>query len=148
VANVAFEAFVLNQETPISSFHFPSSTFIDLGNSSDEDVCLLVSSNVDVFGSFSTLILNGSCALKSKSSSRLELQNHNILFESNVYCTHLSNELRPLNYNKIKFQYVSSLPITFNNDIIFEFSPIHLPTTMMDKCKACTTSMMVMFGAR
>ncbi len=42
---------------------------------------------------------------------------------------HSSNKLRSLNYNKIKVQYVSFLPITFNNDIIFEFSPIHIPTS-------------------
>jgi hypothetical protein len=41
---------------------------------------------------------------------------------------HLSNKLKPLDYNKIKVQNVSFLPITFNNDIIFEFPPIRLPT--------------------
>ncbi len=37
---------------------------------------------------------------------------------------YLSNELRSLYYNKIKIEYVSSLPITFNNNIIFELLPI------------------------
>jgi hypothetical protein len=41
---------------------------------------------------------------------------------------HSSNELRSLDYNKIDIQYVSSLPITFNDDIIFELPPICLPT--------------------
>jgi hypothetical protein len=40
---------------------------------------------------------------------------------------HLSNKLSSLNYNKIKVQYVSFLPIIFNDDIIFELLPIHLP---------------------
>jgi hypothetical protein len=40
---------------------------------------------------------------------------------------HSSNELRSLDYNKIKVQYVSSLPITFNDDITFELPPIHFP---------------------
>jgi hypothetical protein len=39
---------------------------------------------------------------------------------------HSSNELKSLNYNKIKVKYVSSSPITINS-IIFELSPIHLP---------------------
>jgi hypothetical protein len=42
---------------------------------------------------------------------------------------HLLNELRFLDYNKIKSQNVSSLPITFNDDIIFELSPICFPTS-------------------
>jgi hypothetical protein len=41
---------------------------------------------------------------------------------------HSSNELRSVDYNKIKVQYVSSLPITFDNDIIFELSPHRLLT--------------------
>jgi hypothetical protein len=50
---------VLNKEdTPISSSHFPSSTFIDLNNSFDEDVYLLVSFDVNVSSSFLALILN------------------------------------------------------------------------------------------
>jgi hypothetical protein len=40
---------------------------------------------------------------------------------------HLSNEVMSLDYNKIKVQNVSSFPITFNNNIIFELSPMHLP---------------------
>ncbi len=41
---------------------------------------------------------------------------------------HSSNKLRSLDYNKIKVQYVSFLPITFNDNIIFEQPPIYLPT--------------------
>ncbi len=41
---------------------------------------------------------------------------------------HSLNELRSLNYNKIKIEYVSSLAITFNDDIIFELLPIRLST--------------------
>jgi len=40
---------------------------------------------------------------------------------------HLSNKLKSLDYNKIKVQYVSFLPNTFNDDIIFELLPIHFP---------------------
>ncbi len=41
---------------------------------------------------------------------------------------HSTNKLRSLDYNKIKVQYVFSLPITFSNDIIFELLPIRFPT--------------------
>jgi hypothetical protein len=41
---------------------------------------------------------------------------------------HLSNEGISLDNNKIKIQYVSSLSITFNDNIIFELPPIHLLT--------------------
>jgi hypothetical protein len=37
---------------------------------------------------------------------------------------HSLNELRFLDYNKIKSQKVSFLPITFNDELIFEFMPI------------------------
>ncbi len=40
---------------------------------------------------------------------------------------HLSKELRALDYNKIKVPNVTSIPITFNDDIIFELLPICLP---------------------
>jgi hypothetical protein len=43
--------------------------------------------------------------------------------------SHLLNKLRSLDYNKIKVQYVSFLPITFNDDTIFELLPIHFPTS-------------------
>jgi hypothetical protein len=39
---------------------------------------------------------------------------------------HSSNELRSLDYNKIKVEYVFFRPIIFNDDIIFELSSIHL----------------------
>jgi hypothetical protein len=47
-----------NENTLISSLHFPSSTFIDFNNFSDEDVYLLVSSNANVSGSFLASILD------------------------------------------------------------------------------------------
>jgi hypothetical protein len=40
---------------------------------------------------------------------------------------HSSNELRSLDYNKIKIQNVSFFPITFNDDVIFKLLPIHVP---------------------
>jgi len=58
------EVFIVKQEMldkediPISSSHFPSSTFIDINDSFDEDVSLLVSFDMNVFGSFSALILD------------------------------------------------------------------------------------------
>jgi len=63
VANVAATTFIVTQKTfdkyeiPISSSHFPSSTFIDLNNSSDEDVSMLMSFDVNVYGSFLRLVL-------------------------------------------------------------------------------------------
>jgi len=56
MANVAPKAFVVKPKTPISSLHFPSSTFIDFSDSFDEDVYLPMSSEVNVFGSFLALI--------------------------------------------------------------------------------------------
>ncbi len=46
----------MKQKMPISSSHFPSSTFIDLNNSINEDVCLPMSFVVNVYGSFSALV--------------------------------------------------------------------------------------------
>jgi len=48
----------VKQKMPISSLHFPSSTFIDFNDSFDEDVYLPVNSDVNVFGSFSALVLD------------------------------------------------------------------------------------------
>jgi hypothetical protein len=62
--NVALEAFVVKLEVPknenilVSSLHFPSSTFIDFSNFSNEDVYLLVSSNANVSSSFLASILD------------------------------------------------------------------------------------------
>jgi hypothetical protein len=58
MANVALEAFIVKQEalnkeeTVISSLDFPSSTFIDLRDSSNKDVFLPVNYDVNVFSSF------------------------------------------------------------------------------------------------
>jgi hypothetical protein len=55
VANVALKVFIVKQEgldkedTLVSSSHFPSSTFIDLNDSSNNDVCLHVSFDMNVF---------------------------------------------------------------------------------------------------
>jgi hypothetical protein len=56
--NVVLEAFIVKQKVSISSSHFPSSTFIDLNDSFDEDVCLPVSFEENVFGSFLASISN------------------------------------------------------------------------------------------
>ncbi len=45
-----------------------------------------------------------------------------------IITPHSLNEFRLLDYSKIKVQNVSSLPITFNDDIIFELPPICFPT--------------------
>jgi hypothetical protein len=58
MVNMAPKAFVVKQKMPISSLHFPSSTFIDFNHSFDEDVYLHVSFDVNVFGSFSALVSN------------------------------------------------------------------------------------------
>jgi hypothetical protein len=42
---------------------------------------------------------------------------------------HLLNKLKSLDYDKIKVEYVSSLPIIFNDNIVFELPPIRLPTS-------------------
>jgi hypothetical protein len=62
MANVAFEAFIVKQETldkedtPVSSSDFPSSTFIDLRDSFDEDVFLPMNYDMNVFSSFLALV--------------------------------------------------------------------------------------------
>jgi len=64
VANVVPKTFVVKkktldkEDTPVSSSHFPSSTFIDLSDSSNEDVSLPVSFDVNVFGSCLALVLD------------------------------------------------------------------------------------------
>jgi hypothetical protein len=64
VANVVIKAFIVKQEaldkdyTLVSSSHFLSLTFIDFNDSSNEDVSLFVSSNMNVFSSFFASILN------------------------------------------------------------------------------------------
>jgi hypothetical protein len=64
VANVILEAFIVKQKvsdkdyTLVSSSHFLSLTFIDLNYFSNEDVSLLMSSNMNVFSSFLAPILN------------------------------------------------------------------------------------------
>ncbi len=90
-----------------------------------------MSFDVNVFSSFFALILN--VYLDEDVSSNLN-QVQGWSFEIIIdylkamsIASHLSNELRSLDYNKIKVKYVSSLPITFN-DIIFELSPICFPT--------------------
>ncbi len=58
------EVFIVKQETLdkedilVSSSHFPSSTFIDINDSFDKDVSLLMSFHMNVFGSFPALILD------------------------------------------------------------------------------------------
>jgi len=64
VANVAPKAFVVKQKkldkenTLISALHLLSSTFIDLSDSANEDVFLPMNFDVNVFGSFFTLVLD------------------------------------------------------------------------------------------
>ncbi len=120
-----------NEDTPVSSSHFPSSTFIDFNNSSDEDVYPLVSFDVNVSSSFLAPILNV-CHVEDMPSNLNQVQGRS--FKTIINCLkemfvapHSSNELRSLDYNKIKFQYVSFMLITFNDDIIFELLPICFP---------------------
>jgi hypothetical protein len=44
------------EEIPISYYHFPSSTFIDINDCSNDDVSMLVSVDVNVCGSFLPLV--------------------------------------------------------------------------------------------
>ncbi len=96
MANVASKAFVVkqktlnNEDTPISSSHFRSSTFINLNDSYDEmSPCLWILMwmfLVHFYPWFQCVHYRG-CALKFESHSWLELWNFNRLFESNVCCT-------------------------------------------------------------
>jgi hypothetical protein len=137
VANVVPEAFVMKQEVPnnedipISSLHFPSSNFIDFSDSFDEDVYLPVSSDINVSSLFLTLVLDV-YLVEDVLSNMNQVQGWSFEIVTNYLkamsiAPHSSNELKSLNYNKIKIQYVFSLPITFNDNIIFELPPIHLP---------------------
>jgi hypothetical protein len=122
----------VKQITLVSSLHFPSSTFIDISDSSDEDVSMLVSFDANVFGSFPPSV-SDVYIVDDVPSNLNHVKGRS--FETVINCLkalfvapHSSNELS-LDYNKIKVQYVSFLPITFNNDIIFELSPICIPTS-------------------
>jgi hypothetical protein len=63
MVNVAPATFIMKQkvinkeDNPISSSHFPSSTFINFNNYSNENVSLPVSFDVNVYGSLSPLVL-------------------------------------------------------------------------------------------
>jgi hypothetical protein len=139
VVNVASKAFIVKQDlldkedTLVSSSHFFSSTFIELNNSFDEDVSPPMSFNMNVYGLFSALISN--VYPMEDMLSNLNMV-HVWSVENVIDCLkvmsvvpHLSNKLRSLDYNKIKVQYVSFLPITFNDNIIIELPPICLPTS-------------------
>jgi hypothetical protein len=58
VANVVPKTFILKKEKLVSSSHFPSSTFIDINDSSNEDVCLFVNFDVNFSSSFPALVLD------------------------------------------------------------------------------------------
>jgi len=137
MANVAPKAFLVKQEALdkedflVSFSHFLSSTFINLNDSFDEDVHLPMNSDMNVYGSFPTSVLD--VYLVDVLSNLNQVQGRSFEIVINCLTTmsvapHSSNELRSLDYNKIKIQYVFSLSITFNDDIIFELPPIRLPT--------------------
>jgi len=132
MVNVVPKAFVVKQDVLISSSYFPSSTFIDLNNRSNEDVCLLMSSDVNVCSSFSASI-SDMYPMQDMPSNLNHVQGQSFetiidYLKAMFVAPHLSNELKPLDYNKIKIEYVSFLPITFNDNIIFEMTrPIYLP---------------------
>jgi hypothetical protein len=88
---------------------------------------------MNTFGSFLALVLDV-YPMEDVPSNLNQVQGWNFKTVTNYLkamfvAPHSSNKLRSLDYNKIKVQYVSSLPITFNDDIIFELSPIRLPTS-------------------
>jgi hypothetical protein len=90
-----------------------------------------MSFDVNVFGSFLPLVL-GMSSLEGMPLNLNLVQGWNFdtimgYLKTMSIAPHSLNKLRFLNYNKIKVQYVSSLPITFNDDVVFEFLPIHLP---------------------
>jgi hypothetical protein len=112
MANVAPEAFVVKQEaldkedTLVSSSHFLSSTFIDLSNFYNKDVSLLVSFDVNVFGSFPLLILDVYIMESVLSNlNQIQGQSFEILIDylKAMFVTpHPLNKLKSLDYNKIK----------------------------------------------
>ncbi len=79
MVNVAPEVFIVKQnainkeDNPISSSHFPSSTFINFNNYFNEDVSLPMSFNVNVYGSLSPLVL-GMSILKGIPSNLDQVQ--------------------------------------------------------------------------
>ncbi len=86
---------------------------------------------MNVFGSFSTLVLN-MYHLEDLPSNLNHVQGWS--FETIIDCLkvmfvapHSSNESRSLDYNTIKVKYVSFFHVIFNDNIIFELLPIHLP---------------------
>jgi hypothetical protein len=88
---------------------------------------------MNVFGSFSALISN--VKLMEDMPSNMNMV-HDQSFENVIDCLkamsivpHSSNKLKSLDYNKIKIQYVSFMPITFNDNIISELPPIYLQTS-------------------
>ncbi len=138
MANVVPEAFIVKQEasdkedTQVSFFHFPSSTFINFNNSFDEDVLMPMSPYVNTFGSFLALLLDV-YHVEDVPSNLNQVQGRNFktiinYLKARSVAPYSSNKLRSLDCKKIKVQYVFSLPITFNDDIIFELSPIRLPS--------------------
>ncbi len=138
VANVVFEAFIVKQEasdkedTPISFLHFPSSTFIDFNDSSNEDVSFLMSPYMNTFGSFSALV-SDVYPVEDMLSNLNQVQGRSFEIVINYLkamsiAPHSSNELRSLDCNKVKIQFFFSLPITFNDNINFELPHICLPT--------------------
>jgi hypothetical protein len=118
---------------------------------------------MNVSSSFSTLVLDV-CLVEDVHSNLHQVQGQSFkividYLKAIFFAPHLSNELRSLDYNKIKFEYVSFMPITLNDDIIFELPPIHLPTSHFKQmqgmdhkynghawCKAKTSNIKNNFG--
>ncbi len=118
------------EEIPISSSHFPSSTFINLNNCSDEDVSLPMSFDVNVCGSFLPLVSKVS-TLEGVLLNLNQVQGWSFKIIINclkaMFVTpHSSNELRYLDYIRLMFKMFFVFPSHFN--IIFEFLPICFPT--------------------
>jgi hypothetical protein len=84
------------EDNPISSSHFPSSTFINFNDYFNEDVCLPMNFNVNVYGSLSPLVL-GMSILKGipLNLDQVQRQSFEIVIDclKTMFVTpHLSNE--------------------------------------------------------
>jgi hypothetical protein len=90
------------EDIPVSPLHFPSSTFIDLKDFSDEDVSLLVNSNMNVSNSFPTPILD-LYLLEDMPSNLNQVQGQSFEIVKDYLKTmfgapHLLNKLKSLDY--------------------------------------------------
>ncbi len=69
-------------------------------------------------------------------------------FKATSFVTHVSFELRYLNYDNFRIKIIPYIPTTFNGDVLFESPPLLVPTVTQVKCKELIRNMMAMHGTR